>query len=108
MKIETKFNERDTVWVRYINLETKKHFYRKMTIYRIDIWVADGRIVKDYALVDEHGRTDIRTEEDCFGTKEQAEEFYSEKDWEKEYDKMKEDCIKKALEKFEKEWGNED
>ena len=98
MKIGIKFKNGDKVWF------CKNNKILNGTIFRFEISkYKEEKLIISYGISDQFEDYSVY-EENIFKTREEAEERHNKIKWEQEYNKMKEDCIKKALEKFEKEW----
>lgn len=104
MKIESKFKKGDFVWVLY-----RENNKWEIIGLNIDFIHIDEILTYGVYDIDIDDNIPCQWEEkDCFLTKEEAEEEKNKRNWEEEYDKMTDECIKQALEKFEKEWENEE
>lgn len=102
MKIEIKFKNGDKVWF------CKNNKILNGTIFCFGISkYKEEKLIISYGIADQFEDYSVY-EENIFKTREEAEERHNKIKWEQEYNKMKEQCITEALEKFEKEWGNED
>ena len=98
MKIGIKFENGDKVWF------CKNNKILSGTIFRFEISkYKEEKLIISYDIAGKFEDYSVY-EEDIFKTREEAEERHNNIKWEQEYNKMKEDCIKKVLEKFEKEW----
>lgn len=82
MKIITKFNIGDKVYVIYYNANKKKYFIKEMKVYYITCYVEHDNIIKvNYSIHDLQWEndTDCVAEEYCFATIEQAKKECNKK-----------------------------
>ena len=103
MKIETKFNVGDEVWL------YRNHRILSGIIYCFSIdKYKNEKVTISYGITGKFEDYNSVPEEDIFKNREDAEERYNQIKWEKEYNRMKEQCINEAIEKFEKEWESKE
>jgi len=69
MKIETKFNPRDKVWIAYYPPSSNRHMALEATIHQIAVHTYEDEVIIEYYLYG-HG-TDSFVESDVFETKEE-------------------------------------
>ena len=106
MKIETKFNVGDKFYCVHeaMTQDGKIRWTSSMafTIYKI-LFDSD----KGIQYMTEHSLY-IHKEQDCFATEEEAIEEKNKRNWNEEFKEMCEERAEETIEKFEKEWENND
>lgn len=106
MKIETKFNKGDKFYhvSEAMTQDGKIRWISSMafTIYKI-LFDSDKGI--QYMI--EHSLYTYK-EQDCFATEEEAIEEKNKRNWNEEFKEMCEERVEETIEKFEKEWENND